>query len=110
MSDSPRLSQYLIGMDSACRATVRHDLRTWPAPFGAMLSGLKRYEVRVNDRDYRAGDELLLREWDPDTGKYTGRYILASVTYMTPGGSFGLPENLCVMSISVQYWNIGAAA
>lgn len=97
-------------MDCEGRSTVRHDLKTWPEPFAAVLGGYKRHEVRVNDRGFRSGDELMLREWEPSTGKYTGRYLLASVMYLTPGGTFGLPEGLCVMSISVQYWNIGAAA
>lgn len=97
-------------MGPACRTTVRHDLKTWPESFSAVLGGYKKYEIRANDRDYRAGDELLLREWDPATGKYTGRYLRATVMYMTHGGNFGLPEDLCVMSLSVQYWDIGAAA
>jgi len=52
----------------------------------------------------------MLLEWDPKTGRHTGRHVLATVAYMTRGGEFGLPENLCVMSLQIQYWNIGATA
>lgn len=91
-----------------------HDLKCWPEPFKALLSGAKRHEIRVNDRPYAVGDILHLREWVPkdqeaavyeagggwnDTTKYTGRTIDVEVTYMTKGGEWGLPDSLCVMSI-----------
>lgn len=61
--------------------TGTHDLKTWPAFFADVLSGHKTFEVRRNDRDYRAGDLLRLREWSPDTQAYTGRETVRRVTY-----------------------------
>lgn len=86
-----------------------HDLKTWPAPFAAILSGAKRYEIRKDDRGFAVGDELVLREWQPSTGyegfqlfaHYTGREIRARVTYKTSGGEWGLPVGLCVLGIEV---------
>ena len=89
---------------------MRHDLKAWPPQFAAVFNGRKRYEIRTNDRDFQEGDELMLREWDPKTGRYSGRHILTTVTYMTRGGEFGLPENMCVMSLAIEYWNIEATA
>ncbi len=89
---------------------MRHELKTRPRQFCAVLSGHKKYEIRVNDRNFQEGDELMLLEWDPKTQQYTGRHILTVVTYMTRGGEWRIPENLCVMSLAVQYWNIGNAA
>lgn len=89
---------------------MQHELKTWPKPFSGVLSGFKRYEIRVNDRNFQEGDELYLREYNPETQKYTGRHLLATVTWMSRGGEWGLPENLCVMSLAVQYWNIEATA
>jgi hypothetical protein len=86
-----------------------HKLKTWPEPFKALLDGLKTYEVRHNDRNFHVGDELQLCEWSPvpfrnqygtecDDG-YTGRIARFLVVYMTAGGRFGLPDDLCVMAI-----------
>lgn len=58
-----------------------HDLKTWPPFFDHVTAGHKPFEVRRNDRDYRAGDHLRLREWDPDALIYTGREATYRVTY-----------------------------
>lgn len=76
-----------------------HELKTWPAEFQAIAEGRKTFDLRKNDRDYQTGDNLLLREFDPVTQTYSGRYVLANVTYILHGGSYGLPEDLCIMSI-----------
>lgn len=81
--------------------TKTHELKTWPEPFHAIWHGSKKHEIRKNDRQYQVGDEVLLREFDPDTGIYWGRKILAAITYLTPGGLWGLPEDICVFSIEV---------
>jgi len=102
-----------------------HELKTWPDPFEAIWDGRKRYEVRENDRDFHVGDALRLREFEPHApcagsgrvwdngdrtdcgcekphGLYTGRVLDAKVTYMTESGSWGLPDDLCVLSIEVE--------
>jgi hypothetical protein len=43
-----------------------HDLKCWPPFFHLIQERLKTAEVRLNDRDYREGDVLLLREYLPD--------------------------------------------
>lgn len=69
-------------------------------PFQAVWDELKPYEVRKADRDFQVGDELLLREWSQDSG-YSGRRILAKVTYMTPPGHWGIPQDVCILGIRV---------
>lgn len=75
-----------------------HDLKTWPEPFAAVRSGRKPWELRFNDRGYQVGDLLWLKEWSPDTG-YTGEAVGRLVTWMLPGGQFGLPEGYVIMSL-----------
>ena len=74
-----------------------HNLKTWPEYFALMVSGAKKFELRVNDRDFEVGDVLRLEEWHPDTSEYSGRSMLVRVTYLIQG-AFGLPDNVCVMS------------
>jgi hypothetical protein len=90
--------------------SVRHELKTWPAEFQAIVSTRKRHEIRANDRDFKAGDELMLREWNPETEQYTGAFLIVDVTYLTKGGTWGLPDHLVVMSIKIQLWNRTGAA
>lgn len=86
-----------------------HALKTWPEPFEAVWQGAKTHEIRRDDRGYAVGDTLVLREWDPAPDRcvpsrptgFTKREIKATVTHKTPGGSWGLPSDLCVMSISI---------
>lgn len=56
--------------------------KIWPEYFEAIVSGKKKYELRLNDFDIEEGDTLLLEEWDPDTKEYTGRKIEKKVTYV----------------------------
>ena len=78
----------------------QHELRTWPRGFRAVLSGLKRYELRRNDRAFRVGDLLRLREWDPTTNRYSGRWVDVAVTLITEAGEYpGLEDGFCIMGI-----------
>jgi len=75
-----------------------HDLKCWIDPFEEIRSGKKKFEYRLNDRNYEVGDELHLNEWDPVLKKYTGRYVYKRVTSILQKG-FGLPDGYCIMSI-----------
>ncbi len=76
-----------------------HELKTWHEPFQAIASGKKRHEIRKTDRSFNIGDTLLLREWDPEAREYTGSHQVVEVTHITRGGEWGLPADICVMSI-----------
>lgn len=52
---------------------MRHNLKTWPEYFQAVIDGKKTFEIRKNDRDFKVGNELLLQEYDPEQETYTGR-------------------------------------
>lgn len=79
-----------------------HDLKTWPDEFSAVIDGSKSHEIRCYDRPFRVGDTLHLREWIPAKRSYTRRAVDVEVTHMTPAGAWGLPTDLCVMSIRVR--------
>lgn len=56
--------------------------KIWPEYFEAVLSGKKKFEVRLSDFGCQVGDTLILREWDPETKKYTGRKLEKPVSYL----------------------------
>lgn len=76
-----------------------HRLKTWPAPFQAVLDGRKSFEFRKDDRAYAVGDVLSLSEYDPDAEKHTGREAQVVVAYILHGGKHGLPIGYVVMSV-----------
>lgn len=69
---------------------MRHELKCWPVYFARLVDGTKTFEVRKDDRGYQAGDELLIREWDPPSatsnGRYTGRELSFRVGFVFHGG------------------------
>jgi hypothetical protein len=80
----------------------RHELKTWPSYYAAVLDGSKTFEVRFNDRDFAVGDELDLHEWQPrgaGQGSYTSRRLLRRVTYVMHGGQFGLAQGWCILGL-----------
>ena len=79
--------------------TVIHQLKTWPQYFQAILRGDKDFEVRKNDRNYQCGDELLLREYDPQNGTTTGRILHRKVKYILHGDQFGIEAGFCIMGL-----------
>lgn len=76
-----------------------HDLKTWPEYYQAVKSGKKKFEYRKADRPYAIGDLLHLMEYDPEKQEFTGDEILMGVGYILHGGSMGIPDGYCIMSI-----------
>jgi ribosomal protein S17 len=56
--------------------------KVWPEYYQKIIEGVKKYELRLFDFDCKEGDELILKEWDPKTKKYTGREVTKKVTYV----------------------------
>lgn len=101
-----------------------HNLKCIPEFFSVVCSGLKSFEVRYNDREFKVGDTLCLQEfipcancngtgrvWDngdmtdcyckPPHGTYTEEEITVEVTYILDGGRFGIDEKYVVMAIKL---------
>ncbi|MVM34251.1 DUF3850 domain-containing protein [Spirosoma sp. HMF4905] len=78
---------------------MRHELKCLPEFFQDLKAGHKCFEVRRNDRNFQAGEELYLREWSPEGG-YTEDTLLLDITYVLPGGQNGIDPEYCVMSLA----------
>jgi ASC-1-like (ASCH) protein len=76
-----------------------HELKIWPEYFEPILDGRKTFELRQTDpsRDFQVGDTLRLRE--TLRGEYTGRELMALVTYILDG-PFAIAD-YCLISIKV---------
>lgn len=70
-----------------------YEVKSWPAFFSAMIAGQKKHDMRdKTERTYAVGDKVLLREYDPFGGGYTGRSAIFLITYITSN------ETPCAMS------------
>lgn len=77
----------------------QHLLKIAPEYFTAIVDGRKKFEVRLNDKNFQVNDILLLSEWC--NGMYSGRVITAKITYTLKDTSF-VKEGFIVMSIAVM--------
>jgi hypothetical protein len=74
-----------------------HELKCWPEYFQATFIGLKKFDLRRNDRGFKVGDMIKLREYEPPKpqvqgeryagpiGTYTGRVLHQRICYMLEG-------------------------
>lgn len=76
-----------------------HELKSWPDQFESLAKKKKRHDVRRFDRDFRVGDWVMLREWDPCPSEFTGNQIFREITHITAPGTFGLPADIGVLSL-----------
>lgn len=81
------------------KKTKVHHLKTWIEYFEEIFMDRKKFEVRKNDRDYKVGDFLIIKEFDNDKQKYTGREMARVITYVLHGGQFGIEKDYVVLSI-----------
>lgn len=65
------------------REPITHDLKIYPEFFSAVCAGVKRAELRKNDRDYRVGDTLHLMETPRGSCHQTGEFINVKITHIT---------------------------
>jgi len=64
---------------------LRHELKILPQHFTPVLDELKTAELRKNDRNFTAGDTLILMEWN---GDYTGDACERVVTHVADVGDY----------------------
>jgi hypothetical protein len=60
------------------------------------------FEVRKNDRNFRVGDTLILEEWLPNLGKYSGDSLKVKIEYLLQGGVFGIEKDYCVIGFNPE--------
>ena len=62
---------------------MEHALKIAPVFFAPVADGLKHAELRLNDRDFSAGDKITLAEFDEG---YTGESVDVVITHVADVG------------------------
>lgn len=85
---------------------IIHNLKCWPEFFNAILRGDKTFDIRFNDRDFRSGQEIVLKEWVPNdiehsdrSPGYTGRILHRKINYTLTGEQFGIKEGFIILNL-----------
>lgn len=86
---------------------MEHELKTDPEVFDFVVNGIKRFEIRKNDRNYQTGDVLILRKTEftgeeMRNGKplvYISPPLYVNVTYILYGPIYGLIDGWVIMTI-----------
>ena len=87
-----------------------HEVKIWPRYFDDVASGRMTHNLRKNDRGYRNGDRIVMREWRPADGQYTGRECVADITHVLQRGlapsersptSLGLSPGYAILSLKL---------
>lgn len=86
--------------DKEEKKTKVHTIKLAKMYYEDVKSGKKSFELRKNDRGYKQGDLLKMLEYAE--GAWTGRQIMAEVTYLLEDYA-GIEEGYCIMAIKVIY-------
>lgn len=86
---------------------MEHELKTDPELYDETVNGRKTFEIRKNDRGFKEGDFLQLRQTrytgeEMKNGKpleYTGQQARLVVDYILQGPVFGLADGWVIMSV-----------
>lgn len=92
----------LTGGEAIAFAPADHELKVWSEFFWAIGDG-KEFELRKDDRDYKVGDLVRLREYLPDALAYTGVQIDRRISYILRGAEaerFGLKPGYCILGLA----------
>jgi ParB family transcriptional regulator, chromosome partitioning protein len=86
---------------------MMHELKISYDYYDDVVDGLKTFEIRLNDRDFKVGDLIFLNELADDTTaekpKFSGRQALVEIKYIL-SDFIGLADGYVAMSIHLL-WN-----
>ena len=86
--DAAQVAQAVAGHDAVVSAynpgwTEPRIYEVFLQGSAAIVEGVKNFEIRNNDRQFKVGDIVVLDEFDPNEQKFTGRGTSRVVTYIT---------------------------
>jgi len=87
-----------------------HKIKSWSHFFDDIKSGIKKHDLRKNDRGYNVGDICILQRYDNIKGIYTGEELPVEISYITDNrtpcaySSAVLPHEYCILSLDKDYF------
>ena len=78
-----------------------HELKCWPYYFILVIQGRKPFEIRINDRNYKCGQRVLLREYYPELDDYSGNTFSFRISYVLKN-HVGLKKGFCILGIGLD--------
>lgn len=76
---------------------IIYELKILPEYFGPVVSRAKKFELRKDDRGFKVGDLVLLKEWDGSeyTGRQAGIFIITYI--LRDCEEYGLKDGYCII-------------
>lgn len=77
-----------------------HTLKILTKYYDDVAEYRKAFELRRDDRGYKVGDILVLREYDPELDEFTGRVMVRNIGYILRDClEYGLAEGYCIIGL-----------
>lgn len=77
-----------------------HYLKCWPEYYKLIEAGIKKFEIRKDDRGFNVNDIVVLYEYDPAKSEFTGNELMLRITYILRSApEFGLINGYCILSL-----------
>lgn len=79
-----------------------HELKVDKQFFHDIEIGRKTFEVRLNDRNFKVGDGVSLKEWDSEKKEYTKNFmspLSRRITFILQGGQYGIKKGYVVLQL-----------
>lgn len=88
---------------------ITHTLKCDPVPFSHLVTGVKTFEFRRDDRDFKVGDLLEIRETKFASTEFppaldrqlTGAKQIRKITHILRPPDYGVPEGFCILSLGL---------
>jgi hypothetical protein len=81
---------------------MEHQLKIYPQFWRELVAGNKPFEVRRDDRRFKVGDTVSLREYDPTSGLTGAGPYIREITFIMRHEDMpaGVPIGYCVLGFA----------
>jgi hypothetical protein len=77
-----------------------HHVKSWPRFYQPIAEGVKTFDIRKDDRGYAVGDDIVMEEFRPGVGEYTGEKLTRRIVYILRDFEGGLMPDYCILGLT----------